>query len=383
MKQITLETNERSIGFDVDGEKQSANYTWFRGDHCNFNPAQSNMRDETSVLRHVLHGWLPRKQHITPETKVTAFGSCFAQNISRWLASRNYSVLTKSGDSNSYVVRFGEGMVNTFVIRQQFEWAFEGTRYEEELWHDYSAESHGYDEEIRKETHGLFMETDIFILTLGLSEVWYDEKTGGVFWRAVPRDKYDSERHKFRVSTVAENKENLRVIYNLIRKHRPEARVIFTLSPIPLVATFRDASCITANSVSKAVLRAALDEFMREVAEPDSLYYWPSYEIVLDVFSDRWAADRRHVKQPILDFIMTLFEQYWCSGVEPRHTIAEAWINARVSEGSLPCNVGEAFQDRDEEKLIQALKEIRLRNGEADAALLLRRAGELGMRVGS
>ena len=97
-------------------------------------------------------------------------------------------------------------------------------------------------------TKKLFDETDVYILTLGLSEVWHDEQTGGVFWRTIPKDAFDPARHKFRVSTVDENRDNLAAIQALIRKHRPDAKIVLTLSPIPLAATFRNVSCVSANT---------------------------------------------------------------------------------------------------------------------------------------
>ncbi len=334
---IAAFTNERMIHFEVDGQRQQANYTWFRGDHCNFNPTRKNLRTVEDVVNYVLRGWLPDRPIISPETRIAAFGSCFAEEISKWLAQRDFSILTRKDGAyaNAYVVRFGEGMVNTFALRQQFEWAFESRRFEGELWHGYDARAFGYDEEVRAATRSVFDQTDLFVITLGLSEVWYDEITGGVFWRAVPRDKYDPTRHKFRVSSVEENRDNIRAIYNLIRTYRPEAKVVFTLSPIPLVATFRPASSITANSVSKAILRAALDDVLREVQHERHAFYWPSYEIVMDLFDRRWLRDRRHVRPEILAFVMTLFEAHWCLS-EPRMAPEKAWARARAATLGLP-----------------------------------------------
>jgi GSCFA family len=334
---IAAFTEERPIHFEIDRHRQHAEYTWFRGDHCNFNPKHENLRTAQDVTSHVLRGWLPEAPVIGPQTRIAAFGSCFAQNISDWLAQRNYAVLTRKdgGYSSTYVVRFGEGMVNTFALRQQFEWAFEGRRIEGELWHGYDARAFGYDEDIRVATRAVFDQTDLFIITLGLAEVWYDSITGGVFWRAVPRDKYDPARHKFRVSTVEENRDNIRAIYDLIRAYRPEAKVVFTLSPIPLVATFRPVPCIPANSVSKAILRAALDEVLQDIQLEGHAFYWPSYEIIMDVFDCRWLPDRRHVKQEVLDFVMTLFEVHWCHGA-PRMVPEEAWARARLATRGLP-----------------------------------------------
>jgi hypothetical protein len=280
---------------------------------------------------------LPEAPLIGPETRIAAFGSCFAQEISDWLAQRNFSILTQKGGEygSTYVVRFGEGMVNTFALRQQFEWAFEARRLEGELWHGYDARAFGYDEDVRLATRAVFEQSDLFVITLGLSEVWYDAITGGVFWRAVPRDKYDPARHKFRISSVDENRDNIRAIYRLIRMYRPEAKVLFTLSPIPLVATFRPVPSITANSASKAILRAALDEVLREVQHEGHAFYWPSYEIIMDVFDRRWLPDRRHIKPELIAFVMTMFEAHWCRG-EPRMTAEEAWARARAATLGLP-----------------------------------------------
>lgn len=351
MKKINADTEDQeNVNFEIDGEKQIAHSTWFRGDHCNFNPNYRNMESHKAVDKFILKGWKPESPIIDKDTKIMAFGSCFAENISKWLSTRKFNVVTKDPDADNddvYVVRFGEGMVNSFSIRQQFEWGFEGKAPEEELWHGYDAQANGYDEEIRQKTLDLFNKTEVFIITLGLSEVWYDEKTGGVFWRAVPQDKYDPSRHKFRVSNVQENYENIKATYELIKKHRPDAKIIFTLSPIPLVATFRDVSCITANSVSKANLRAAIDQFMQEFKDEGFAYYWPSYEIIIDVFENKWRPDRRHPKKAILDYIMTLFEATWCIDSKPEMSLAEAWLKARIVTFGLHQSLFDAIENRD------------------------------------
>lgn len=339
--------------------KDSPDYrTWFRGEQTNFNPRIGQLLAPGGIDEYLLKGWLPPDKPITHETKITAFGSCFAEHISNWFTSRNFSIVNnKEEASRAYVVSMREGMVNSFVIRQQFEWAWENKVFEEELWHGYDAESFGYDEEVRLETKRLFDQTDLFILTFGLSEVWYDEVTGNVFWRTIPKDVYDPERHRFRVSSVAENRDNILAIYRLIRKHRPDARMLVTLSPIPLIATFRDAGCLTANSVSKATLRVAIDEAMREVGGEGYLYYWPSYEIVSDVFHLPYKPDRRHVRQEVLDYIMRLFETKWCNDTDLTETdLVDAWVAANAASGRLPEELLRFIPRRRAQKLGQFIR---------------------------
>jgi hypothetical protein len=68
--------------------------------------------------------------------------------------------------------------------------------------------------------------------------VWCNKLSGDVFWRAIPIERFNPAVHGFRVTTVAENYDNLERIRAIIRRHRPTAAIVITLSPIPLVATF-------------------------------------------------------------------------------------------------------------------------------------------------
>ena len=144
-----------------------------------------------------------------------------------------------------------------------------------------------------------------------------------------PEREFQSDRHRFRVSTVQENVENLHAIYQLIRKYRPDAKVILTLSPVPLAATFRDMSCITANQISKAILRAALDQFFSGIKDEGKAFYWPSYEIAQTFPGDIWTEELRHIKREVLDYIMTLFETLCCSSTNPCMILCKARIRAR------------------------------------------------------
>jgi len=335
-----------TIEVEVGGRTREINRNWFRGKHCNFYPNIANMRAPGAVEDFILEGWLPSEPFIAPETKITAFGSCFAEHISNYLNQRNYTILTKS-DANAHVVDMAEAMVHSYAIRQQFDWAFRGITPTTSVWHGYEAEEYDHDEATRLTTLDLFEQTDVFILTFGLSEVWYDEPTGEVFWRAVPAEVFDPDRHKFRVTTVAENVGNMRAVYDTIREFRPDARIIFTLSPIPLLATFRPVSCIGANAASKAILRSAIDEVHRDVAHEGKLFYWPSYEILEQAFGPgRYEPDRRHIKGALLDYVMALFETHYCVGSTPVLPLTGARLVAMEAAGDIPDDVLRAASTR-------------------------------------
>ncbi|HEY0832479.1 MAG TPA: GSCFA domain-containing protein [Azospirillum sp.] len=294
------------------GRVETFNGSWYRGEHTNFIPSKADLAEADALERYLLHGWMPPKPFIGRTAPITAFGSCFAAHVAEYLAQRGYAVHGRHLDVHAHIIRFGEGIVNSFAILQQFEWALEGKPMPENLWHGPNKEVAAVHPAIRDETRAIIQSTDVFIITLGLSEIWYDKRNGEAFWRAVPASDFDDSIHGFRISTVEENRANLTRILALIRKWRPEAHVVFTLSPIPLMATFRPVSCLTANSVSKAILRVAVDEVMREHATDTRLHYFPSYEIVKEFLTDPFDRDNRHVKPGEVMRIMMAFEKHFC-----------------------------------------------------------------------
>ena len=298
-----------------DGHVARFHGSWYRGPHTNFIPSKAQLRgpDTDAVDRYILHGWLPDAPFIDKQRRITAFGSCFAQHLTNYLHRAGYNVLGKHLNLNSHIIHFGEGMVNTFAIRQQLEWALEDKVFSENLWFGEHKEIAAVDPRIKAETKQIIGTTEVFVITLGLSEIWYDKQTGEAFWRAIPSHLFDANRHGFRVSSCEENYANLVRIRGLIRAARPGARIIFTLSPVPLMATFRPISCLTASSVSKAILRVAVDQLMRDFSGDRDLFYFPSYEIVKDFFVDAYDADNRHPRPEVVEFIMKTFERHYCT----------------------------------------------------------------------
>ena len=315
-----LDVQDRSNGglnvlnFERGAHQTTFNGSWYRGKHTNFIPCKAELQEPDAVDKYILAGWLPRRPFINKAVPITAFGSCFAAHISEHLLAAGYNVFGRNLDLDAHIIRFGEGMVNTFSIRQQFEWALHEREFPENLWFGAHKEIAAVDPAIRAQTYEIMRATKVFIITLGLSEIWYDKTSGDAFWRAIPAHLFDERRHGFRLSTPGENYDNLAAILRLIRRLHADASVIFTLSPIPLMATFRPVSCLTANSVSKATLRVAIDQLMRDHQYDERLYYFPSYEIVTEFFTDPRDEDNRHVRPELVAFVMETFRRHYCLG---------------------------------------------------------------------
>lgn len=370
---LSQEENAEQSSIQVGNQNLNVNSGWWRGENANFLPNKSGFSDLKSMEEAFLTGWLPQAPFIEHDTKVLTFGSCFAGNIARYLSNAGYSLAAQQGTEdkqNVYVISCNEGIVNTFTMRQMFEWMYLDKRPETTLWHEKSVAAYAFTEENRQDTLALFKDTEVFIITVGLSEVWYDKETGGVYSRAIPRAEYDENRHAFRVSTVEENEENLEVVVNLIREHHPKAKIVVTLSPVPLIATFRPVSCISASSVSKAVLRVAIDQLMRKQGNDGVLHYWPSYEIVTNGFADSFKPDNRHVREEILDYIMGLFERNYCTEQAIGVPSETRLLKARAVSGEIRPAIQKLIEDRDQETVMNAANEL-VGPAQLDSTILL------------
>ena len=298
--------------YKTKNDSQKFGGHWFRGNNCNFIPSKKHFKDIDFFEKYIIKGFKPKKPFISKKNNVLAFGSCFAAEVSKYLADKNYSIFNKKYSTDAHIIRYGEGMANTFTVLEQLLWAFNNKNIEKNTWYYSPDEEVRNDQEVRKETLRLLNQIDVFIITVGLSEVWYNKQNNQVFWKAIPANRFDDDKHGFRLSSVDENTNNLENIYSIIKKNKPNASVIFTLSPIPLMATFRPQSCITANSVSKSILRVSLDNIISKYKKNEDIYYFPSFEIVKDYFVDPFMDDNRHLKKESILEIMKLFEKNYC-----------------------------------------------------------------------
>ena len=124
------------------------------------------------------------------------------------------------------------------------------------------------------------IKADVVIITLGYVETWYDKELGLYLNIAPPPrlcEKFP-DRFEFRVLGFEDVLQALEDIYALLKKHRKTPlKMLLTVSPVPLVSTFRDVDVLVANTYSKSVQRAAAETF---VARKPDVDYFPSYEFV-------------------------------------------------------------------------------------------------------
>lgn len=276
---------------------------------------------------------------ITSTDAIVTAGSCFAQHIGRHLRDAGYHYLITERahplfdaedaavhNYGIYSARYG----NIYTARQLLQLidrAYGRFRPEEDCWDDENGsvvdpfrpeiQPGGFSSptELRLDRDRHFacvrqaLETlDLFVFTLGLTETWRSTKDGAVYplCPGVRGGKFDPAKHEFQNFTVAETAADLDRCIALIRDANPKARVVLTVSPVPLVATASGQHVVTATSYSKSVLRVACEQI---VSTSRDVCYFPSYEIITGSFSRGafFAEDLRTVTEAGVAVVMSKF----------------------------------------------------------------------------
>jgi hypothetical protein len=265
---------------------------------------------------------------IRPQTKIFCMGSCFALEIKKVLRDRGYAVRPEEPGKGVELVHF-----NTFTMLQEFEKAFGLWKQDpDDFWYVDRAKSgktyRYFQDPYRRQVYAESLEgirsmtaefdravrqgideSDLYILTLGLVEVW-KKKNNGRYAYAQPGDSHGGGHGEvdFVQSNFEENFSNLKKMVQLIQSKFPERHVVVTVSPVPLSHTFGGNDVFTANAESKAVLRAVAGQLSRDFR---NVHYFPSFEICSMAekygLAKVYEADGRHVRKKTVETIMEIF----------------------------------------------------------------------------
>jgi len=252
------------------------------------------------------------KFKISADTGVMTAGSCFAQHLTAAMRAAGLALIDAEqidapALSDAMLTRFGYRQYsarygNIYTARQMWqlmEEALGGSTPREIAWARDdrffdalrpTVEPLGYESprQVRfmREKHlacvrKAIEETDVLVFTLGLTEAWINRHAGTVFPTApgAIAGIYRPRRHGFINLGFDDTMGDLERMRSTLRAVRPDARIILTVSPVPLTATASGQHVLQATTHSKAILRAAAGEFAARYNDVD---YFPSYEIVLD-----------------------------------------------------------------------------------------------------
>ena len=274
---------------------------------------------------------------ITRSTPIASMGSCFAREIKAVLLREGYSYITEEVNhpASRHASSAWERLYNLSSMRQIFEYTFEEWAPALRWWkapvsgkvqdpfrriilYDSLEQADADFRHHRICSRKALKRAEVLILTLGLTEIWEDRSDGSVI--CLPAGPYVSEggdmsRYEFRVSRYAENLANLERIHAIMAVHNPGCKLIVTVSPVHLWATFRkDRDVISASCNSKSILRAVADEFC---SLHENTFYFPAFEIATiyrPLMGQPIYAEGRenfHVNQDTVDFIMKTFFEFY------------------------------------------------------------------------
>lgn len=294
---------------------------------------------------------------ITPETPIASAGSCFAGNISRQLQHWNYNYILEMGRSKEHFTdpadyasdpaccgniynavsmrmmverAFGEWIPDKTLIASKsrvldpYRSAGDVSTVEAYLdkWHEHNAA-----------LKRALTRCRVFILTLGMTEVWRFADTN--LSTGVAPHRGDPTLFRHHNLSVEENVAELERIHELFQTHNPECKIITSVSPVPLNATFNaGTNVVVANGLSKSVLRVALDQFSK--SHPDDVFYFPSYEAVTMGNPNPWQFDKRHVSNVAVKRVMQQFQRMFLVDQSPLEIVRIAEVDSFITPKKQP-----------------------------------------------
>ncbi len=328
--------------------------------YLNLPDAQFWRRAVERVSASALDPVLAAPFRIAPNDKVATAGSCFAQHIARTLVTQGFHYLVTEQaahlspeaqlESNYGVfsARFGN-VYTARQLRQLLEMALGDVPSPQGLvwprgdgrWVDGLRpyiEPEGFDDEAqalasRQQmlacTSDMFQGCDVLVFTLGLTEAWHRAADGvvlplapGVACSAAPMGEF-----AFVNFSHDQVLADMRAFLWLLKSVNAKVRVVLTVSPVPLVATYEPRSVIASTAYSKAVLRSVAGELAKEF---DWVVYFASYEVITAApnAGRYFAPDWREVLPEGVAHVMGLFMEHFAlggdadPGAEPAPAIA-------------------------------------------------------------
>lgn len=233
-------------------------------------------------------------------------GSCFAEYLFQELHTADLNVqITPFGNiynpaametACAMVLESGEVRPSDFVERDgiYYHYMFHSLVYGED-----PGIFRGMLNRALEQSRRFLRDAEALILTAGTAAVYRLRESGMIVNNC---HKQPASAFSREILSPDQASKHMIGIIEKIRAVNPDIRIIWTLSP---VRHLRDNPA--ENSLSKAVLRCAIDEAVK--SDPEGSWYFPSYEIMMDELRDyRWYADDLcHPSREAVEYILSRF----------------------------------------------------------------------------
>lgn len=285
------------------------------------------------------------KFKISKDDRICTAGSCFAQNLAKALKANGYNYHVtekpKKGMSKEEILKknyeiFSARYGNIYTTVQLYEILRESIgdietshlvwkKKDQNLFIDSLRPNIGdsfenaddvIDSRIQhlKYVKKIIEESNIFVFTLGLTESWMSKKTSRILPVApgVYNEDDSIKEYKFKNLNYIETFNALSDSIKLMKRLNPKIKIILTVSPVPLIATYEQRHVLVSNTYSKSLLRVVASD----VAEKnDFVDYFPSYEIITGsyTYSSYFKNDLREVEEIGIKHVMEVFLKHYSS----------------------------------------------------------------------
>lgn len=242
---------------------------------------------------------------ITHADRLLLVGSCFTSNVGRQLDDLKFAV-----SHNPTGILF-----DPFSVVRHLRDAFENRPYvaadlvpQDEIWHSYNHHTDFSSTDINTtlrringavSSTGTFLKrADVLFITLG-SAFYYRLAQDGT--RVANCHRFPSQTFVKQLAEVHEIVKRFKETIEDIRRENAALKVVFTVSPVRHIR-----EGVVNNNRSKARLLEAVHQLCETV---ENAYYFPAYELVVDVLRDYrfYDVDMVHPNYPATQFV---FEQF-------------------------------------------------------------------------
>jgi len=279
---------------------------------------------------------------IDHHTPLMMMGSCFTENIGKQLMRYLFPVCI-----NPYGVTYNPLSVKKGLdaLLERDTYRMEDLDHYNDLWFSfdhYTKFSSPHQEEALAKINGAFRKAkemmpkvQYLIITWGTAWVYRYNPTGEVVCNChkIPASQFT--RSRLSADEITRTYESL--IPQLLALN-PHMKILLTVSP---VRHWKDGA--HGNQLSKATLLLAAESLINQF--PEHLFYFPSYEIVMDELRDYrfYSEDLVHINPLATTYIWEKFKQSLLSG-EARHIIQEISPLLKLLEHRPLNQEGESYQ---------------------------------------
>lgn len=249
----------------------------------------------------------PLEPSITYRNKILLTGSCFTEHIGNFLLEHKFEVIQNPNGILFDPLSVSASLLSYIQLKKYTE---ENLFYLNEAWHSWQHHSRFSNidkneclriiNESQQQAHEFLKDADWLIITLGSA---FTYKLVGHFQGVANCHKAPAQNFIKHLNTIEEIVTAFDNTIHQLFHFNNKLKIIFTISP---VRHLRDG--VIDNNRSKARLIESVHHLVNKF---DKLYYFPAYELVIDVLRDYrfYDIDLAHPNYAATQFVLEKFSE--------------------------------------------------------------------------